>query len=382
MDNFNKNLKQYLARLDWLLIAFAAAAAVYGILLVKSATNPLGSAKSVIVQLIAAALGFAAMFIIARFDYEHILKYWPVLYAAALAALVLAIVLGRADPDAVTRRWINIPFIGLNVQPSEFVKVLYAMVYAKILDLRKNKLNHPLNVLLFCVVAASFILLIVDDLGSALVFAFMFLCMSFAAGVNPLYFIGAGAVMTVIVSFFGEYIWNLLGKFRQDRILSFLNPEFDPQGAGYHVMRSKMAIGSGGLFGQGFQRGAMIQAPTLSGRVPAQSTDFIFAVAGQEFGLIGCVLLIALLAMVIIRVWNAARTAREPVGSLICVGIMAMFMAQSVENIGMCLGLLPVTGITLPFFSYGGSSVLACLFALGIVQSVNARKNIYFFSKD
>jgi rod shape determining protein RodA len=138
------------------------------------------------------------------------------------------------------------------------------------------------------------------------------------------------------------------------------------------------AIGSGGLFGAGYQKGYMTQR----GMVPKQWTDFIFSAAGEEFGFIGSLLVLILLTLIIVRLFYISRSARNTVGSLMCFGVMAIFISQTVENIGMCLGLLPVIGITLPFFSYGGSSILGSLLGIGVVLSVNSRKNIYYFTRD
>jgi len=198
--------------------------------------------------------------------------------------------------------------------------------------------------------------------------------MCFAAGMSVWYF-AAGAFALAAT---WPIWWNLLDEYRQMRILAGFNPQLYADRWAYQALMSQRAIGSGGLLGTGYQQGFYTQ----NAMIPKQWTDFIYSAAGEEFGFIGAILVIVLLTLIISRIFLISRRARNTSGSLICVGVMAIFIAQTVENIGMCLALLPVVGITLPFFSAGGSSVLSSCLGIGFVLSVKCRTNIYYFTHD
>jgi rod shape determining protein RodA len=202
--------------------------------------------------------------------------------------------------------------------------------------------------------------------------------MCFAAGVSLWYFLGGAFALTAL----SPILWNwdlIMPEYRRMRILRGFEPGVVDDWT-FQVRRSMQAIGSGGVFGKGWQQGPITQG--WSARVPEQWTDFIFSAIGEEFGFIGAIFTIIILTLIIVRIFIISKNARNNVGSLICAGVMAMFIAQIIINIGMCLGMLPVIGITLPFFSYGGSSILSSLLGIGMVLSVNSRRNIYYFTRD
>ncbi|MHC1694924.1 MAG: FtsW/RodA/SpoVE family cell cycle protein [Eubacteriales bacterium] len=374
--NFSfEKVGKHLRVLDWPLISAVVACSVYGIFLVKSATNYLDTSRYVLIQIAAIALGIAAMIFISTFDYEHILKHSKLLYIASVVLLILTLILGSGD-ELGSRSWIGLKFLNIGIQPSEFIKILFVLTFARHLDAVKDNINHIKNVAALCVHGVIIIglVLLQGDLGSALVFIFMFISMIFMSGISLWYFLGAGAAVLAA----SPLLWHILKPYQQQRILVGFNPELDPLDKGFQAIRSKAAIGSGNLTGAGYQNGYITQ----NGGLPAQRTDFIFAVAGEELGLVGALLVVFLLAFVIIRILMLARSSRDTMGGYICIGIAAMFIFQSFENIGMCLGLLPVIGITLPFFSSGGSSVFSLFVAIGVVLAVRARRDIYYFSKD
>ena len=373
--NYNyKDIKKYLTSLDWFLIIAVIATTSYGLILIKSATNPMSTNRYVMVQAFGMGIGIVAMLIMAKIDYCHVLKYTKYLYVLAVLAMVAVLIFGTGEDETGRGSWIRIPGIDIGIQPSEIVKILYIVCFSKWINSIKEKINHPKNIALTVLYAGIIIgLVVVDNLGSALIFMFITAAMLFVAGVSLWYFLGLAAVMVPLLPF----AWNFLDGYQQGRILVGFNPELDPQGYGHQVLRSMQAIGSGGLSGAGFQQGYITQ----SGRLFAQRTDFIFATAGEEFGFLGAMLVIIMLGIVFIRILYVSMKARNNVGSLMCVGVLSMFIAQSVVNIGMCISMMPVIGITLPFFSYGGSSILSCYLAIGLVLSVYSNRNIYYFRR-
>jgi rod shape determining protein RodA len=217
------------------------------------------------------------------------------------------------------------------------------------------------------------LVLLQGDLGSALVFVFVFLCMMFAAGVRLRYFaIGAGAVLCV-----SPFLWDRLSYYQQQRILVGFRPESDPQGFGYQILRAKEAIANGGMFGMGYMNGTLSQNPAASA-LPKRHTDIIFAVLAEELGFVGVLFWLLLYTLLVVCILRNAVRARGNMGSYLCVGVAAVFIFQALENIGMCLGMLPVIGLTLPFLSYGGSSMLSSFLLIGIVQSVYIHRVKYY----
>ena len=375
-----KDIKKHLLTIDWVLVMTVFLSMVYGFMLIISASNVLGvkaQSRILLVQVVAVIIGAIAMFIISKSDYDHVIKYWKTLYAFGVIILILTLILGSGD-EVGSRSWIRV-HIGsttVGIQPSEIVKITFIMTFARHLDRVKDDINSPKNIglLILHFIVIFGLVLLQNDLGTGLVFIVIFLAMCFAAGVSLWYFLG-GAFVLVASS---PLIWNLMGEYQRQRILVGFNPQLDPLYVGFQPLVSQRAIGSGGLFGAGWGHGYYTQRDTI----PEQWTDFIYSAAGEEFGFIGAILVLILLTIIIARIFVISRKARNTVGSLICVGVMAIFIAQTVENIGMCLGLLPVVGIPLPFFSYGGSSILGSLLGIGVVLSVNCRKNIYYFTRD
>jgi rod shape determining protein RodA len=205
--------------------------------------------------------------------------------------------------------------------------------------------------------------LLQGDLGSALVFVFVFLCMMFAAGLQLRYFL-LGALATVVAS---PFLWESLSHYQRQRILVGFSPESDPQGFGYQVLRAKEAIANGGLWGMGYMEGALSQAARDS-TLPKRHTDMIFAVLSEELGFVGVLIYLALFTLLIIRMLFLAKRFSGTMGSYLAVGAAAVFLFQGLENMGMCMGILPVIGLTLPFMSYGGSSVVSLFLLIGVVE--------------
>ena len=327
-----------------------------------------------LIQSVSAILGLACVIVMSLFDYDAIVtKLWLPIAGLAVALLVVVKLFGYnpSDPNG-PRLWLNLGII--DWQPSETVKMLFILSIAKHIDLVKEKINPPKN-LLFVGMHAMLIIgmvIFIDDLGSALVFMCIFAAMYYSAGLSLWYYAGAigGAVIAM------PYIWPHLGEYQQMRILCGFDPMIDPEYYGYQPLMSRAAISAGGFWGAGLNGG------TEYLKVPVATTDCFFAITAEKFGLFGALVYMFLMTLLIVRVIHIARTSRKDTGTFICVGVVAVMIAQTTENIGMCLAMLPVVGITLPFMSYGGSSMLSTWLLLGLVESVKLHNTKYYFERE
>lgn len=265
----------------------------------------------------------------------------------------------------------------MSLQPSEFSKIVLILTLARLIDMfqKNGTLNRPQNILLIFLVIALPVLLIIKqpDYGTAMVILVMTAMMLFIGGIKWRYIIGAILAVSILIPV--AYIY-ILPPHAKARIEVFLNPESDPRGAGYNIIQSKLAVGSGQLWGMGLFNGNQTQL----GILPMKTTDFIYPVISEEMGFIVSSLVILLFVILLIRIVNLAKTSKDTFGTLICTGIFAIIFAHFVENIGMSMGLLPITGIPLPFISYGGSSMLTNMIAMGFLMSVASRRKHNIFS--
>lgn len=359
-------------RIDWLLLIPILISCGFGLVLISSATASFGTSKLIIVQTGGIILGLIAALILLTIEHENLARFSVPIYGLCIVLLIATLIFGKEVMG--NKNWISLGPI--NIQPSEFVKIGFILTFAKHLSSVRDYINNiraliPLG-LHFAVIAA--LVAMEGDLGTTLVFLFIFLMMLMAAGLHWGFFLGGGALVTAAAPFIFEH----LDGYQQMRILAVYDPSLDPLGYGYHTIQSKIALGSGGLLGSGLYSGIQTQY----GILPEKQTDFIFSVCGEELGFVGCLLIIALELAILFRLLYIARYAADHMGSFICIGLAAMLFMQAAENIGMCLGLLPVIGLTLPFFSYGGSSVLALCMSSGLAMSVNAARPKEFFFKD
>ncbi len=337
-------------------------AAVFGIIMIYSATRSLNTNSNVIIQTGTFIIGVAAMVIISRIDYHFFGHIALPIFGVCIALLVAVLIVGSTG-NWGARSWIRFGPIG--IQPSEICKVGFAITFAKHLSMVKHQLDRPITVILLLAHVAVLLGLIMlqPDAGSAMVFCFMFVVCLFAAGISFKYIIPAVLGFAAFVPL--AYMF-LLSDYQKHRIQVFFNPDMDKLGSGYNVIQSKIAVGSGQLFGKGFLKGTQNQF----GFLPTKHTDFIFSVVAEEFGFIGALLVILILFLIIARCIKASQEANDSFGKYLCLGIAAMLIFHTFENIGMCIGLMPVTGIPLPFMSYGGTSLLTNMIAVGIVLSV------------
>lgn len=342
---------------------------VLGLLMIYSTT--LESPTNLLIrQLIYAILGFVGMFLLAFFDYRKLKSVTPILYLLVVAALLLVWFFGAQIRGST--RWIDLGIFRL--QPAEFAKLAMVIIMAKFLDQSGEKLKDVRYVLLcvLYVLIPAGLVLIEPDLGSALVIFFTWLAMLLFSRINKKHLAGlilAGLVLSSLGWFF------VIKDYQKVRIYTFVNPSGDPQGAGYNVLQSIIAVGSGSITGRGVGRGLQSQLKFL----PERQTDFIFASTAEELGLFGSLFILGMFGVILFRLTKAIRSARDNFGMYLSLGIFFMLLVQIVINIGMNIGLLPVTGIPLPLLSYGGSSLLTTMLALGLVQSIVARQKALRF---
>lgn len=343
-----------------------------GILAISSAThvNEIGLTSQIKTQIAAFILGVIAVLFILLIDYNNFGEAYKIIFIINVVLLLSVLFLGVTRNGA--KSWI---IIGpAQIQPSEIVKIGFILSFAKHLEKKKDNLNRIIDVVPYLIHLGVLIglVLLQPDFGTALVFIFIAFFMMLTAGVN--WKLIAGAISAVLVSI--PAIWFFyFSEYQKERILVFLNPELDPLGAGYHVIQSKIAIGSGQFAGTGLFNGVQNKL----GFIPFKDTDFIFSVIGEELGLIGTLLVVFLFVWLLMRCIHIAKVAKDDFGMLISVGITAMFLFHVLENIGMTIGIMPVTGIPLPFISYGGSSLLTNMVAIGLVLNVGMRRQIIRF---
>lgn len=319
--------------------------------------------SKVFIQLGAVIVGAALMLLIARLPLGFVYKrLWWCFLILSVSLLLLTLKYGTGPSG--TKSWLTIPGISLQLQTSEFVKLLFIISFTGHLKLVGKKINHPLAVLslLVHVGVIAGIVVLQHDLGSALVYLFIAIFMCFSAGLSGWYFVGGGALC--LAGF--PIIWRFLTEYQKQRIIVGLNPELDPLGYGYQVILSKNAIISG------FPWGSKWLSLTYSPKTPAAHTDMIFSVMAEQFGIIMILAVFILYAVIVFRLLSMGRRCGRT-GAEICAGVAAIFVIQATENIGMCMGILPVIGVTLPFLSYGGSSVLSLFIGLGIAVSAMRR---------
>jgi len=373
MRSFTNNVKERLRRLDFVILGCVLALSFIGILTHWGAREIYGTSR-VFIQTFATVLGLAFTLFIATLDYQDICDKLSVpLFLAGTGALVLTLVLGSVG-EFGGKSWIKIPGIPLTIQPSEFVKLILILTFAKHLELLRDRINHPVSFIRLACHAGFLagLVLLQDDLGTALVYLVIAVAMMFAAGLSIWYFIIGGGIM--IIAF--PHIWPILGEYQRQRILVGFNPELDPTDKGMQALMSRRAITSGGFFGQGLEGGGLYED------VPMANNDFILSIIGEKFGFIGCVTVILLFTVLIIRIVVVAIRARKDCGAYIAVGCAALLFAQVTENMGMALAMLPVVGITLPFLSYGGSSVLSLYLIVGVLESICTHAKKYHFERE
>ena len=364
-----------LRQTDLVLLALCAAASLFGILMVASATQYMHTLRLIKVQSVALLLGVVLYLLVSQVDLNDLAKYWKWIFLLGIGViLLLATPLGIED-NTGNKAWLEFPFLPVKVQPAEIVKLTFTLVLAKqLVWLRENRDLRSIPSILFLAAHFGVIFLlyykISSDMGSALVFLFIFACMCFVGGVALRWFVIGGLGGGLV--FWALWDLNKIPSYMKLRFQVIFDHSLDPSNTGWQQTRSLMALGSGKLTGQGLFHGTQTQSE-YSYNLPNRHTDFIFSVIGEELGLVGCLLTLALLTAIILRCVWVARRAKTRMESLVCIGVASTVIFQVIVNVGMCLFVMPVIGLTLPFISYGGSSLLMLFVSMGMVSGVQGR---------
>lgn len=365
-------LRDFVRRADMFLFTMSVICAVYGIIVIASATQSYanGSAQYVIVQTLALGLGVLLFIAMTVIDVDIFAQHWAWLYGLS-AALLISLIFFGAQSDTGNNGWLR--FFGIGIQPTEIVKIAFIIVMAKQLSYLKeyknlNSVTSIAQIVVHFVLMFGLILVTAQDLGSALVYFFIFAVMLFVAGVRIYWFIIGLAALAGMVPILWTYF---LEDYQKDRILAPYDSSIDPDNTGinWQQNQSKIALASGQLTGTGLGEGTQSQSTAI----PGKHTDFIFAVVGEELGMIGACLVLLLLMIIVIRCIQVGLRSGNTMSMLVCFGVAATVVFQTFENVSMCIGIAPVIGITLPFFSYGGSSLFSMLAAMGLVSGIKYR---------
>ena len=356
---------------DWILFGAALVLSLIGLTEIYSATMNIEGNLSFVKQAIFIAAGIALMFVVASVDYHTLSEHIPWIYLGSLAVLVYTPLAARRISGA--RSWIDLGPV--SIQPSELIKMVVVVALARFfseLHVRGYlNLNQIIKAAVVCGIPMGLILL-QPDMGTALTYTPILLVGLFLRGIKPAVIVALILLVVLIIPASWFVFQDLLKEHQKDRILTFFDPSRDPQGKGYQVRQSKIAIGSGSLLGKGIFKGSQSQL----GFLPARHTDFIFSVVGEEMGFVGILTSLGLLAFVLLRSLHNAQTARDSLGMFIILGVVGLYFFHMVVNIAMVIGFFPVVGIPLPFMSYGGSGILTAFIGLGLVISVHRRRYV------
>lgn len=355
-------IKSYLRGMDWAVVTNVLLLSVIGFIVVYSATTHNADISQLWKkQLFWFFISLFGMWLFSRIDYRFWIEASYIFYWVSIVSLLAVLVIG--DETNGARRWIKLGI--LSYQPSELAKLSVLLVLARYIGSKTVELFYLGRLLLLMAMLGLPLILILKqpDLGSALLLVPVSIILMYVGGV-PFkwlsWLLGIGLASMPLV-------WHFLKDYQKERLEVFINPQDDPLGAGYNIIQSMIAIGSGGISGKGYLQGTQTQLSFI----PEHHTDFIFSVVGEEWGFVGCVVVLGLYYFMIQRTFEISRKARDREGSLLALGIASMFAVQIVINVGMTVGLLPVTGLTLPFISYGGSSLVFSFAAVGILLNIS-----------
>lgn len=360
-------ISEFVKKADIILLALCITATVYGTVIISSATNYVGNSRYIIIQLAAMVLGIAAYVILTLIDVDIIAERRELLLLFCIFFIALLQIFGVERGG--NRSWLDFG-LPIMIQPAEICKIFFIIILAKTMSIKQNKLSSPVTVAELAGITILFAALIRyfswDD-GMMLNYLFIFAIMIFAGGVNLIWFlVGGGALLAAF-----PFVWSRLGEYQKNRIRVIFDPTIDPKAEGirYQMNRTIRALQNGGIAGRGLFNGPMVQ----SGSVPAQHTDSIFSACGEELGMVGCLAILLLLGAIIVRCVYVGMKSGNYMNRMICTGIAGMLASQIAINVGMCMGVFPVVGLTLPFFSYGGSSIVTMFAAMGFVSGINMR---------
>ena len=370
MRKFLQELLDFFKKGDMVLLALCLLTTAFGCVEIASATAWTGSIKSVIIQIVAAGLGVGLYAVVSSIDLDLILEFRVPMFLFNTFLLLLLIPFG-VDYDSGNKSWIDIPFLPIDLQPAEICKITFVLIMASVMGSHQNHISRVPSIA-HMVFHLGFLFLLnialSGDYGVSLIFVFIFIGMTFSGGVHGFYFALAGGLTAIGI----PILWNYVMKgYHRLRFEVLWNPDLDPLAINerYHTNQSLLSLTGGGLTGQGLFNGARTKVHALN----AQHTDYIFSAIGEEMGFLGCLAVLVLEFAIIARIMYVGMRTPDYVRKLVCYGAASALIFQVLINVGMCIGLTPVIGLTLPFVSYGGSSIVSLYGMLGLVSGAYAR---------
>ena len=355
---------------DMILLALCAVASVFGIVMIYAATYVEGNTRMIVIQTASLFAGIVVYLGMTALDIDILAGQRTILFLFNAIFIAMLLVWG-IEGSTGNRSWLHFSFLPFNTQPAEVCKLTYIVILAKTMSIHRNRVSSlrcVSNITLNMLFIVGEIVVISKDMGVALIFVFIFLVMAYAGGVSGWWFLGGAGAFAAV----SPYLWShILRNDQKNRILAIIDPSIDPTGEGvlWQTNKNLEALRNGGLSGQGLFHGDLTNAGTL----PARHTDSIFCSIGEQLGLIGCLAVLLLLLAIVARCIYVGMKSPDYMNRLICIGVASMFLFQILINIGVCLGLFPVIGLALPFFSYGGSSLMTSFMAAGIVSGIRMR---------
>ena len=372
MHRFIEELKDFSKKADWVLLILCLVTAGFGLIVIASATNAPkfeGNARYIIIQLVAIGLGVLMFALVSSIDVDVISEHRMAMVIFNTVLLLMLIPFGT-DNHTGNRSWLDFPLLPVNIQPAEICKITYILIMASVMASHQNNISgipSVMHMVLHLGLLVGLNMVLSSDAGVSLIFVFIFIGMAFGGGVSLWWFaLAIGAIAAAI-----PIVFPLLGEYQQERIRVLIDPEFDKMGTGarYHSKINLQSLTGGGLTGQGLFNGNRTQG----GNLFAQHTDYIFSSIGEELGFFGCVIVMLLELAIIARCVYVGIRCQDYMRRQICYGAASALMFQVMINVGMCIGVMPVIGLTLPLISYGGSSVVTIFAMLGLVSGAYAR---------
>lgn len=372
MHRFFEELKDFPKKGDWVLLILCVITAFGGLVVIASATNAPkfdGNLRYILIQLVAIMLGIGMYAVVSSIDVEALQEHRMAMVIFNTVLLLMLIPFGT-DNNTGNRSWLDFPLLPVNIQPAEICKITYVIIMASVMASHQNNISSipsVFHMLIHLGLLVGLNMALSRDLGVSLIFVFIFIGMAFAGGVSFWWFALAIGGIAVLIPF----AWPLLGTYQQERIMVLIDPTFDAQGIGarYHSKINLLSLTGGGLTGQGLFNGNRTQG----GYLFAQHTDYIFSSIGEELGFLGCLTVMIAEILIIARCIQVGTRCQDYMRRLICYGAASAMMFQVLINTGMCIGVMPVIGLTLPLISYGGSSVVTIFAMLGLVSGAHAR---------
>lgn len=373
MRRFLDELKNFTKKGDIVLLVLCLVVSAFGCVAIASATSAAkfgdSNAKYIIIQLAATALGVAAYMMVSSVDIEVLSEKRNLLVMFNIFLLLMLIPFGT-DNNTGNKSWLDIPGVPVSIQPAEICKITYVVIMASVMNTYRSNISSikaVMHMLFHLMVLVGLNMVLSDDAGVSLIFVFIFIGMAFTGGVNLIWF--ALAIGLIVMAW--PILWDVMGEYQQERILVLIDPTYDAQGTGarYHYKINLMSLTGGGLTGQGLFNGNRTQGGSLF----AQHTDYIFSSMGEELGFFGCVMIMIMEFLIVFRCIQVGARCQDYMRRMVCFGSASALIFQIMINVGMCIGLMPVIGLTLPLISYGGSSVVSIYAMLGLVSGVHAR---------